>query len=112
MESQYRKLTDSQWEAMSSSLPTGRKRLHSLRVIADTIFYVLRVGCQWRNLPQGCFPKWQLVYYYFRLWKSDSTLARLNSTLNMRERKRLGKVDSPSTVSIDSQSIKAGPFIS
>ncbi|WP_192821293.1 IS5 family transposase [Rufibacter sp. LB8] len=112
MESQYRKLTDSQWEAMKSSLPTDRKRLHSLRVIADTIFYVLRVGCQWRNLPQGCFPKWQLVYYYFRLWKSDGTLERLNWALNMRERRRQGKADSPSMVSIDSQSVKAGPFIS
>lgn len=88
MQSQYVRLTDSQWEVMKQSLPVQRKRKHSLRAIADAIFWCLRVDSQWRNLPTEGFPKWQLVYYYFRKWKADGTLERLNWDLNRRERER------------------------
>ena len=112
MQSQYRRLTDSQWDIVKESLPVHRKRKHSLRVIADAIFWCLRLGNQWRNLPTELFPKWQLVYYYFSRWKADGTLERLNFSLNQRERKRAGKEASPSLLSIDSQSVKVAPFIS
>ncbi|WP_187261751.1 IS5 family transposase [Pontibacter beigongshangensis] len=111
MESQYKRLTDSQWEVVSKSLPTARKRKHSLRVIVDAIFYMLRVGGQWRNLPEEMFPKWELVYYYFRKWQEDGTLEKLNWALNRRERDRLGKEASPSLLSIDTQSVKVAPFV-
>ncbi|WP_162052977.1 transposase, partial [Pontibacter pamirensis] len=78
MQSQYKRLTDSQWDIVKESLPIHRKRKHSLRVIADAIFWCLRLGNQWRNLPTELFPKWQLVYYYFSRWKADGTLERLN----------------------------------
>lgn len=112
MESQYKRLTDSQWEVVSQSLPIERKRKHSLRVIVDAIFYMLRVGGQWRNLPTTGLLKWELVYYYFRKWQSDGTLERLNFSLNTRERERQGKEGSPSLLSIDSQSVKVAPFVS
>ena len=112
MESQYKRLTDSQWEVIQASLPVDRKRQHSLRVIVDAIFYVLRVGNQWRNLPAESFPKWQLVYYYFRKWQQDGTLEKLSWSLNRKERNRQGKEDSPSLLSIDSQSVKVAPFVS
>jgi transposase len=32
-------------------------------------YYVLKSGCQWRMLPRD-FPKWQLVYKYFRQWQT------------------------------------------
>ena len=105
------RLTDSQWEAVKKSLPIHRKRKYSLRVITDAILYCMRVGPQWRNLPTEVFPKWQLVYYYFRKWKADGTLEKLNWDLNRRERKRLDKQDTPSQLSIDSQSVKVAPFV-
>jgi len=77
----------------------------------DAIFWFLRVGGQWRNLPEG-FPNWQLVYYYFSKWKRDGTLERLNFSLNQRERERVGKEASPSLLCIDSQSVKVAPFVS
>jgi len=112
MESQYKRLTDSQWEVVQASLPVERKRKHSLRVIADAIFYMLRVGGQWRNLPEELFPKWQLVYYYFHKRQADGTLESLNWRLNIRERERQGKEASPRLLSIDLQSVKAAPFVS
>ena len=111
MQSQYQRLTDSQWEAIKELLPFERKRKYSLRVIVDAILWCLRIGNQWRNLSDS-FPKWQLVYYYFRKWQKDGTLERLNWSLNRQERERLGKQDTPSLFTIDSQSVKIAPFVS
>lgn len=30
----------------------------------DALLYIVRTGCQWRNLLD-CFPKWQSVYWHF-----------------------------------------------
>lgn len=76
----------------------------------DSILKVLRTGTQWRNLElEGMC--WQCVYYYFRRWKRDGCLERLNAHLNQKERKRQGKSPTPSLLSIDSQSIKSAPFV-
>ena len=96
---------------MKESLPVQRKRKHSLRAIAEAIFWCLRVGNQWRNLPTEGFAKWQLVYYYFRRWKADGTLEKLNWDLNRWERNRLDKQDTPSLLNIDSQSVKVAAFV-
>ncbi|WP_262899093.1 transposase [Fibrella aquatilis] len=74
-------LTDPQWAAISPFFNLKRKRMHDLRHIVDCILWLLRTGCQWRNLPK-CWPHWQAVYYYFDLWKRDNLFERLNATLN------------------------------
>jgi putative transposase len=59
-------LTDTEWSCLASHLPAskgnGRPRLHSLREILDSIFYVLKSGCAWRLLPHE-FPPWKTVYH-------------------------------------------------
>ena len=111
MQTRYVRLTDFQWENIKEYLPCQRKRTHDLRDIVNAILWLLRIGSQWRNLPE-CFPPWRSVYYYFRKWKSDGTLQKLNEGLNRKERKRQNKASTPSMLSIDSQSIKTGPFVS
>ena len=110
MQTQYERLTDSQWENIKEYLPIQRKRKYDLRQVVDAIFWILRIGSQWRNLPK-CFPPWRSVYYYFLKWKNDGTLQKLNEGLNQKERIRQGKEPTPSMISIDSQSIKVAPFI-
>lgn len=110
MQTQYERLTDPQWEIIKKSLPIQRKRKYDLRDVVDGILWVLRTGSQWRNLPER-FPKWQLVYYYFRSWQKDGTLFNLNWTLNRLLRRQKSKEPSPSAVSIDSQSVKKAPFV-
>ena len=110
MQTQYKRLTDPQWEVIKDFLPIQRKRKYDLREIVNAILWYLRIGSQWRNLPEG-FAKWQLVYYYFRKWQQDGTLERLNWGMNRWERKRVGKEETPSMIIIDSQSIKTAPFI-
>ena len=109
MQTQYEPLTDSQWQHIKEYLPIQRKRKYDLREIINAIL-ILRIGSQWRNLPES-FPPWKSVYYYFSKWKKDGTLQNINEGLNRKERKRQGKEATPSMLSIDSQSIKAAPFI-
>ena len=111
MQTHYERLTDSQWENIKEYLPIQRKRKYDLRDLVDGILWILRIGSQWRNLPES-FPPWRSVYYYFRKWKDDGSLECLNSSLNQKERQQQGKEETPSMLSIDSQSIKGGPFIS
>ena len=53
-----------------------------------------------------CFPKWQLVYYYFRRWKNEGLIEEVNEVLRNRIRKKSGRNSSPSLACIDSQSVK------
>ncbi len=58
-------LTDNRWQIIANALKDERKRKYNLRQIWDALLYITKTGCQWRMLPKD-FPKWQLVYYYFR----------------------------------------------
>lgn len=111
MQKQYTLLTDPQWEVIKEKLPIQRKRKHSLRSVVDAIFWILRTGSQWRNLP-ATFPDWCVVYYYFRKWKENGLLEGLNTYLNVLIRRQMGREDTPSAVSIDTQSVKKAPFVS
>ena len=110
MQTQYKRLTDPQWEIMKEYLPIQRKRKYDLRAIVEAILWYLRLGGQWRNLPES-YPPYAIVYYYFKVWRLNGTLEKLNSGLNRRERKRVRKEETPSLLSIDNQSVKAAPFV-
>ena len=73
----------------------------------NIILWLLRPGCQWRNLPQE-WPNWQAVYYYFEQWKQDGTFEQINAALNQLDRKQVGKNAYPSVLCIDAQSRSAG----
>ena len=61
-------LTDAQWDNIKKSLDKDeRKRKNSLRSVWNALMYIVKTGCQWRMLPKE-FPRWQLVYYYYRKW--------------------------------------------
>ena len=75
------------------------------REVADAMFYVLRTGCQWRDLPEG-FPHWNTVYGYFAKWRDDGTWQRANDALRRRVRVSLGREPEPSAAIVDSQSAK------
>jgi putative transposase len=98
-------LSDSQWMLLKGILSDNRKRKHSLRDIFNAIFYLLKTGCQWRMLP-GCFPKWELVYYYFTKWKNIGVIEQIHELLRDTIRTKAGREISPSLALIDSQSVK------
>jgi putative transposase len=111
MQTHYERLSDPQWEVIKKHLPCQRKRKYELRDIVDSIFWYLRIGGQWRNLPDN-FPHWQSVYYYFRRWQGEGIVEEINSSLNQLYRLQIGKEPTPSLVIVDSQTVKTAAFIS
>lgn len=99
-------LTDARWAIIADFIEDARKRKHSLRNVVDAMFYLLKTGCQWRNLPKECFPKWQLVYYYFRKFETAGLIEILHDELRQQVREKKGKEASPSLGLVDSQSVK------
>lgn len=98
-------LTDARWEIIAEFIEDGRRRKYSLRTIVDALLYVVKTGCQWRYLPKD-FPKWQLVYYYFRKFETTGLIEILHDTLREQVRVKKGKEVSPSLGLVDSQSVK------
>lgn len=101
-------LSEAAWRCLKPLLPVsavGRPRLVSLRQVVNAILYVLKTGCQWRQLPRE-FPAWGTVYYYFYRWTKDGTWERLNHTLRSRLRQRGGRHKHPTGACLDSQSVK------
>jgi transposase len=109
MTTQFTKLTDPQWAAISEFFEDQRKRKTDLRAVVDAILYLLRTGMQWRNLPEGN-PKWQTVYYYYRKWGKRDVFLAINDKLNKLDREREGREAVPSLLNVDSQSVKLAPF--
>ena len=103
-------LTDAQWQLLPSYLaaakPGGRPRKTDLREVVNAIFYLNREGCTWRALPHD-FPPWRTVYEYFAAWKRDGTWDELNGALRRQLRVAAGRPHTPTTASIDSQTVKA-----
>ena len=110
MTKQFEELTDSQWGAISPFFNIKRKRRLDLRCVMDALLYMIRTGCQWRNLPKN-FPRWRAVNYYFEKWKGDGTLLSVNDELNKLDRLREEREATPSVMCVDSQSVKLSPMI-
>lgn len=88
-------LTDQEWELVHPILPprtatTGRPPSDP-RLMLDGIFWNLRTGAPWRDLPER-FGPWQTVYDHFRNWRADGTFDRILRMLQVRL-DRQGKID-------------------
>ncbi|BAO99331.1 putative transposase [Wolbachia endosymbiont of Cimex lectularius] len=56
---------------LESSKQKTKPRKLDLYDVFCGVLYVLKSGCQWRMLPKG-FPRWESVYYYFRVWSKKN----------------------------------------
>ena len=83
----------------------GRYSTVDMREVVNAILYILRTGCQWRNLPHD-FPPWGTVSWYFWLWCNDGTWARIHDRLREMVRVEAGREAEPSAAIMDSQSVK------
>jgi transposase len=103
-------LTDAQWQQIQPLLPAakpgGRPRQTDLREVVNAIAYLNREGCTWRALPHD-FPPWRTVYDYFAAWKADGTWEAVNGALRRKLRVASGRPHTPTTASLDSQTVKA-----
>ena len=100
-------LTEKQWQIIKKWVPKQKKGPKQIcrRQIINAILYLVRTGCQWRNIPYG-FPKWKTVYNVFWHWRNDGIWQKIHDALCRLVRKNKGKKPTPSAGIIDSQTVK------
>jgi putative transposase len=102
-------LTDAQWQLIRPLLPKPRRRGAPIRVrrraIVDAIFYLLRTGCQWRQLPHD-FPPWGTVASQFHRWRVSGVWEQVHHALHAQARRQEGKKPRPTAAVLDSQTVK------
>lgn len=103
-------LSDKQGQQFQPLVPLncdgpGRPLELDMRQVINAIFYVVRTGCQWENLPQD-YPNYNSVYYHYRKWCTDGTWRRINTALRKQERRQRGREEDPSAGIMDTQSVK------
>lgn len=101
-------LTDKEWGVIEPLLPvqkTGRPRKYSQREMLNAILYIARSGCSWRMLPHD-LPPWKAVYAYFRKLQQEGVWLQVNRHLHEEVRLASGREAHPSTLVVDSQSVK------
>ena len=90
---------------VASAQPAGRPPKTAMRSIVNALLYMVRTGCQWRQLPRE-FPPFTTVQHYFYAWRDGGVLERINFELLLHAREAAGREPSPSAGVIDSQSVK------
>ena len=103
-------LTDEQWSVLRPYLERRRTKVGhpttvSRRAMVNAILYVLRTGCQWRQLPHD-FPPWGTVASQFFRWRKAGLWEKVEAVLHARVREQEGRAARPSAGIIDSQSVK------
>ena len=99
-------MTESQWEIIKPLLKSkGYRSLEVRREQINAVLYLVKTGCQWRNLPKY-FPNWKTVYSFYRRACQNGTWDMLQKELVKKIRRKKGKSDTPTYAIIDSQSVK------
>ena len=102
-------LSDAQWEIIWSLLVLpegGRPRTTNMREVFNAIYYQVRTGCSWRDLPHD-FPPEGTVRRWFHTFKRTGQYEKINEQLRKAVRVQAGREESPSLAIIDSQSVKS-----
>lgn len=99
-------VTDEQWALICPYLLEARgRKMARPRDKINAIFYILRTGAQWRQLPIH-YPKWESVYSVFRDMKRDGRWKELNKALRLMDREASGREAESTAVLADTQSVK------
>jgi transposase len=73
-------LTDDQWDLIADLFPTGNfktgRRPRDRREIMNAIFWVLRTGAPWRDLPTE-FGPWSTAWDFLDKWTKDGTFDQM-----------------------------------
>jgi transposase len=102
-------VTDKEWELLEPLLPKhpakGRPWRWSPRDYVNALFYLLRTGCPWRQLPHD-MPPWSTVYSRFQQWQKQKVWEQILEVLRGRARECSGRDPDPSALIINSQTVK------
>ena len=87
-------LSDEEWALLEPLMPTSRKSARiDDRKIMNAIFYVLRTGMPWRDLPERYGP-YTTAYNRFNRWSRRGIWGRIFDKLAAKSRDSLYLIDS------------------
>lgn len=101
-------LSQDQWERIKPLIPipeTGRPIELPLKDVIDAIFYRIKNGCAWKDLPHD-FPDYRRVHDWFQRLERDGTWDAILIHLREEVREAAGRPADPSAAAIDSQTVK------
>src|SRR2546430_15346837 len=103
--------TDEQWGVVEPLLPPakhgGRPRTADLRLVVNTIFYLVKSGCRWAMLPRDLARR-STAHDYFAAWRRDGTWQAVMDALRRQGRPPAGRGPGPPEAAIDSPTGKGG----
>ena len=74
--------------------------------MVNAVLYLVKTGCQWRNLPSD-FPKWKAVSMFYYRAQRKGIWDEVQRMLVKKTRIAQGKNEAPTYALIDSQSVKS-----
>lgn len=86
-------LGDKEWEIIEALLPKKRKTRPpkwTKREILDGIFYQLKNGCNWSDLPKDLAP-YSTVYWHYKQWREAGVLDLMLDALHSQAREQVKK---------------------
>ena len=90
-------LTDQEWEVLEplllEILPQKKQTRPSnwtKRQILDGIFYQLKNGCNWQDLPKD-LPSYSTVYWHYKQWREARVMGKLMTVLHEQVREQVKK---------------------
>jgi len=86
-------LTDQEWKIIEPLLPQKKQTrppLWSKRQILDGIFYQLKNGCNWCDLPRD-LPPYSTVFWYYKQWRETRVLDEIMDKLHGKVREQAQK---------------------
>ncbi|MBU3068093.1 IS5 family transposase [Nocardia sp. NEAU-G5] len=109
---------DDEWEILQRLLPPpgsakgkgGRPEKHPRRLVLDAIFYVVRGGIAWRQMPRD-FPPAKTVYAIFRRWAKAGVWQQVHDALRDCVRIAAGRSPLPTAAIIDSQTVRGADTV-
>lgn len=89
-------LSDKEWKIIEPLLPTKKRTRPpkwSKRQILDGVFYQLKNGCNWSDLPRD-LPPYSTVYWHYKQWRGDGILEKILEKLHELVREKTKKTQS------------------
>ena len=101
-------LSDKEWLIIEKLLPVKkntRPPKWSKREILNAIFYQLKNGCNWCDLPKD-FPPYSTVYWHYKQWREAGVIEKIMEKLHSQVREQVKKKPKWTTLMIiDSQAV-------
>ena len=105
-------LTDAEWDVLEPLLVEilpQKKRTRPTnwtnRELLDGLFYQLKNGCNWEDLPKD-LPPYSTVYWHYKQWREAGAIEPLMNALHGQVREQVKKTKWTTLIIIDSQAVQ------